>query len=132
MSTEAADTLGSHRHPHENNISEFRYIGGDLLWGVLVFRMLLQSLRLLRTDGSTRCLGGLLMRSDLVFGAMANVPNRFLLTKLASQAVRRLHRPNTRIQETANDVFVRFQRANPMAEKRDSEQHATVRLRSAA
>jgi hypothetical protein len=75
---------------------------------------------------------GLLMRSDLVFGAMANVPNRFLLTKLASQAVRRLHRPNTRIQETANDVFVRFQRANPMAEKRDSEQLATGRLRSAA
>ena len=55
------------------------------------------------------------MRSELVFGAMAHVPNRFLLTKLASKAVRKLHRPNTRIQNTANDVFARFSRANPIA-----------------
>ena len=55
------------------------------------------------------------MRSELVFGAMAHVPNRFLLTKLASKAVRKLHRPNTRIQGTANDVFLRFKHANPMA-----------------
>jgi hypothetical protein len=66
------------------------------------------------------------MRSDLVFGALANVPNRFLLTKLASQATRRLHRPNTRIQETANEVFVRFRRANPIADPRSSQQYATV------
>ena len=55
------------------------------------------------------------MRSDLVFGATAYVSNRFLLTKLAAKATRKLHRPNTRIQETMNDVFVRFGRANPMA-----------------
>ena len=66
------------------------------------------------------------MRSDLVFGALANVPNRFLLTKLAAQATRRLHRPNTRIQETANEVFVRFRRANPIADPRSSQQYATV------
>src|SRR5271166_5460622 len=36
------------------------------------------------------------MRSELVFGAIANVPNRFLLTKLASKVVRKLHRPRTR------------------------------------
>ena len=71
------------------------------------------------------------MRSDLVFGAMANVPNRFLLTKAAAQAVRRLHRPNTRIQETANDVFVRFRRANPIADARGSQQYATVGPRRA-
>jgi hypothetical protein len=66
------------------------------------------------------------MRSDLVFGALANVPNRFLLTKLASQATRRLHRPNTRIQETENDVFVRFHRTNPIADARGSQQYAAV------
>ena len=66
------------------------------------------------------------MRSDLVFGALANVPNRFLLTKLAAQATRRLHRPNSRIQETANEVFVRFRRANPIADPRSSQQYATV------
>ena len=55
------------------------------------------------------------MRSDLVFGAMAHVPNRFLLTKLAAKATRKLHRPGSRIQDTANDVLGRFRRANPMA-----------------
>jgi hypothetical protein len=54
------------------------------------------------------------MRSDRVFGALANVSNRYLLTMLAAKAIRRFHRPNTRIEETANEVFVRFSRANPM------------------
>ena len=67
------------------------------------------------------------MRSDLVFGAMAHVPNRFLLTKLASQAIRKLHRPNARIQETANDVFVRFRRANPMADDGSTFRSDTIR-----
>jgi hypothetical protein len=53
------------------------------------------------------------MRSELVFAANTYVPNRFLLTGLASKAVRKLHRPNTRMQNTANDVLVRFSRANP-------------------
>lgn len=55
------------------------------------------------------------MRSELVFGAMAYVSNRFLLTMLASKATGKLHRPNTRTQDTTNDVFVRFRRANPVA-----------------
>lgn len=54
------------------------------------------------------------MRSDLVFGAMANVSNRYQLTMLAAKAIRKFHRPNTRIQETANEVLVRFSRANPI------------------
>ncbi len=54
------------------------------------------------------------MRSELVFNAMAYVSN-FLLTKLASMATRKLHRPNTRIQDTTNDAFVRFSRTNPIA-----------------
>ncbi len=53
------------------------------------------------------------MRSELVFGAMAHISNRFLLTKLASKATRKFHRPNTRIQDTTNEVFVRFSRSSP-------------------
>lgn len=55
------------------------------------------------------------MRSDLVFGAIKRVPNRFLLTGLAAKAVRSFHVPNTRIQDTANEVFERFTRVNPLA-----------------
>jgi hypothetical protein len=55
------------------------------------------------------------VRSELVFGAMTQVPNRLLLVKLASRATRILHRPNSRIQETMNDVFERFTHANPTA-----------------
>ena len=54
------------------------------------------------------------MRSELVFGAMTHVSNRFLLTKLASKATRKFHRPNTCIQETTNDVFVRLSRSSPI------------------
>ena len=53
------------------------------------------------------------MRSDLIYGALTHVSNRFLLTQLAAKATRKLHRPNTRIQETMNAVFIRFSQANP-------------------
>jgi hypothetical protein len=55
------------------------------------------------------------MRSELVFDAMTYVSNRYLLAKLAAQATRRLHKPNTRVQDTTNDVFERFTRTNPIA-----------------
>jgi hypothetical protein len=54
------------------------------------------------------------MRSELIFGAMTHVSNRFLLTRLASKATRCFHRPNTRIEDTANEVFERFSRVNPL------------------
>jgi hypothetical protein len=56
------------------------------------------------------------MRSDLIFGATLHVPNRYLLVKLAAKAVRELHKPGIRVEETANDVFMRFSRANPIGE----------------
>jgi hypothetical protein len=56
------------------------------------------------------------MRSELVYGALTYVSNRYLLVKLASKATRKLHKPNTRIQETTNDVLVRFSRENPTAD----------------
>jgi hypothetical protein len=52
------------------------------------------------------------MRSELVFAAMAHLPNRFLLTKLAATATRKFHRPNTRVEETVNQVLVRFRDLN--------------------
>jgi hypothetical protein len=72
------------------------------------------------------------MRSKLVFDAMAHVTNRYLLTRLASTATRKLHRPNTRIQETTNEVLVRFSRATPIAGPRITRMPTAVPLRRAS
>jgi len=48
------------------------------------------------------------MRSDLVFEALHTLQNRYMLCQLASKATRRFHRPNTRIQETTNEVLTRI------------------------
>jgi hypothetical protein len=53
------------------------------------------------------------MRSDLVFGALSHVSNRYQLCQLASKATRKLHKPNTRLQDTTNEVLVRFHSINP-------------------
>jgi hypothetical protein len=45
------------------------------------------------------------MRSDLIFPAVKTVRNRYTLCQLASKATRRFHKPNTRIQDTMNDVL---------------------------
>lgn len=55
------------------------------------------------------------MRSDLVFGALAHVSNRYQLCQLASKATRKLHKPNSRLQDTTNEVFSRFRTANPLS-----------------
>jgi hypothetical protein len=55
------------------------------------------------------------MRSDLVFGALSHVSNRYRLCQLASKATRKLHKPNTRLQDTTNEVLGRFQTTNPGA-----------------
>jgi hypothetical protein len=53
------------------------------------------------------------MRSDLVFGALSQVSNRYQLCQLASKATRKLHKPNTRLQDTTNEVLGRFQATHP-------------------
>jgi hypothetical protein len=53
------------------------------------------------------------MRSDLVFGALAHVSNRYQLCQLASKATRKLHKPNTRLQDTTNEVLGRFHSTDP-------------------
>ena len=55
------------------------------------------------------------MRSDLIFGALAHVKNRYQLCQLAAKATRKLHKPNTRLQDTTNDVLVRFHSSDPSA-----------------
>ncbi|HKF23104.1 MAG TPA: DNA-directed RNA polymerase subunit omega [Candidatus Angelobacter sp.] len=47
------------------------------------------------------------MRSDLIYDALDTVTNRYLLCQLVSKATRQFHKPNTRVQETMNDVLVR-------------------------
>lgn len=72
------------------------------------------------------------MRSELVFGALTQVPSRYLLTKLAAKATRSFHRPNTRIQDTTNDVLVRFSRRTPIPITRYNSETATIPLRRAS
>ena len=56
------------------------------------------------------------MRSDLVFKAISQVSNRYQLCQLASKATRKLHKPNTRVQDTTNDVLCRFETVSPEAQ----------------
>jgi hypothetical protein len=48
------------------------------------------------------------MRSELIYDALRTVQNRYLLCQVASKATRKFHRPNTRIQDTMNEVLERF------------------------
>jgi hypothetical protein len=72
------------------------------------------------------------MRSDLIFGALAHVDNRYQLCQLASKATRKLHKPNTRLQDTTNEVLVRFHEASPAAESLTLEEDAPMQQRRAA
>ena len=56
------------------------------------------------------------MRSDLIYNSLRPVRNRYLLCQLVSKATRKFHKPNTRIQDTMNDVLVRV----GQADKQDS------------
>jgi len=51
------------------------------------------------------------MRSDLIHEALRTVSNRYTLCQLASKATRKFHKPSTRIQETMNEVLVKFGKA---------------------
>jgi hypothetical protein len=73
------------------------------------------------------------MRSDLVFGALSHVSNRYQLCQLASKATRKLHKPNTRLQDTTNEVLGRFQTSNPgSAASHVASAHQPVEARRAA
>ena len=61
------------------------------------------------------------MRSDLIFGALTHVTNRYQLCQLAAKATRKLHKPNTRLQDTTNEVLDRFKETVPMNDGSESE-----------
>ena len=48
------------------------------------------------------------MRSELVFKVLAHERNRYLLVSLVAKGTRILHRPNTRVQDTTNEMLERF------------------------
>ena len=73
------------------------------------------------------------MRSDLIFGALTHVTNRYELCQLASKATRKLHKPNTRLQDTTNEVLDRFKDTVPMdANGAPSVESAPIQERRAA
>lgn len=73
------------------------------------------------------------MRSDLIFGALTHVNNRYELCQLASKATRKLHKPNTRLQDTTNEVLDRFKDTVPMdAEAEPAVQSVSLDHRKAA
>jgi hypothetical protein len=72
------------------------------------------------------------MRSDLIYGALAHVTNRYTLCQLASKATRKLHKPTTRIQDTTNEVFVRFHHESPAATTAATPEATQIQQRRAA
>jgi hypothetical protein len=72
------------------------------------------------------------MRSDLVFRALSQVSNRYQLCQLASKATRKLHKPNTRLQDTTNEVLNRFQQASPEGDAAEETASQPVERRRAA
>ena len=72
------------------------------------------------------------MRSDLIFGALTHVNNRYELCQLASKATRKLHKPNTRLQDTTNEVLDRFKDTVPMDESDAVVQKVQLQERRAA
>jgi hypothetical protein len=73
-----------------------------------------------------------MMRSDLIFGALTHVKNRYELCQLASKATRKLHKPNTRLQDTTNEVLDRFKDSAPMGQNEAPVQMVTLLERRAA
>jgi ABC-type sulfate transport system substrate-binding protein len=71
------------------------------------------------------------MRSDLIFPAVKTVRNRYTLCQIASKATRKFHKPNTRIQETMNEILQRMGTAPPEQVVGHAEVLAEVQKRAA-
>jgi hypothetical protein len=72
------------------------------------------------------------MRSDKIFGALDRVQNRYKLCQLTAQATRKFHRPNTRVQETMNEVLERFSTSADLERKRAAQELPVSAQRHAA
>ena len=73
-----------------------------------------------------------MIRSNIIFGTLHTLPNRYMLCQLASKATRKFHRPNTRIQETMNEVLARIARSKPQQVVAESAALAAEAQRRAA
>jgi hypothetical protein len=73
-----------------------------------------------------------MMRSDLIFGALTHVKNRYELCQLASKATRKLHKPNTRLQDTTNEVLDRFKDSIPAGQFETPVEKVQLQERRAA
>jgi len=71
------------------------------------------------------------MRSELVFEAVHTLRNRYTLCQLASKATRKFHRPNTRIQDTTNEVLHRIADAERQTLILEPEMAAEAQRRAA-
>jgi len=72
-----------------------------------------------------------LMRSDRVFDALHTLRNRYMLCQLASKATRKFHKPNTRIQETMNEVLDRIASSERQTVLSEPENFAEAQRRAA-
>jgi hypothetical protein len=75
--------------------------------------------------------GNYTMRSELVFKALAHEPNRYLLVRLVAKGTRRLHRPNTRVQDTTNEMLEYLTASISTAEAMTFEQIPVQQRRAA-
>ena len=71
------------------------------------------------------------MRSDKVFDALHTLRNRYMLCQLASKATRRFHKPNTRIQETMNEVLEKIASSDRQEVMAEPEHVAEAQRRAA-
>jgi hypothetical protein len=75
--------------------------------------------------------GDFIMRSDRVFDALHTLRNRYMLCQLASKATRKFHKPNTRIQETMNEVLDKIASSERQTVLSEPENFAEAQRRAA-
>jgi hypothetical protein len=71
------------------------------------------------------------MRSELIFDALICESNRYLLCRLVAKGTRKLHRPNTRVEDTTNEMLERLSEPASTSKAMVTEQIPAERQRAA-
>ena len=71
------------------------------------------------------------MRSELVYGALEVIQNRYQLCRVAAQATRKMLRPTIRIQDTLNEVLMLLHTSRAALGDLPAISKTALRLRSA-
>jgi len=86
-------------------------------------------------DGKCGQIAGLgertMKRSERVFDALHTLRNRYMLCPLASKDSRKFYKPNTRIQETMNEVLDRIASSERQSVLAEPEHFAEAQRRAA-